>query len=242
MSLGLREARKRRSQKFRRTLFKWLMALAFIGAAGTFAYLSGEDLAKRQVQRLEETVDQQKQDIAALHEERSGLNAKLAEMDSKAQEWEERYDRDVPKGELKTIMDTVIARLDEGVAADRVTFLVSSASKERACDNNPEDKRFFVNTPFFSGANDSVSFASGGVLITASGQSATNAEGKVEAWFDPAQPVKIVFTLLGGKTEVIEGKLPLHKSVVVSGNEYRFSLVQGSRGFANITGDRCDYP
>ena len=49
-----------------------------------------------------------------------------------------------------------------------------------------------------------------------------------EAWFDPAKPVTVFFTRLGGETTSTVGVLPLHHAVVVGDLEYRFSVVAGS--------------
>lgn len=242
MSIGLHGARKRRSQKIRMTFLKWFFALLVISVAGLFAYLSGQDLAQRQLARLEEKVEGQELDIARLQRLRGTLNSELAEANRKAQEWQERYNRDVPRGSMKDLMDQINSKLESGVSFKRIGFLLSTARKEQHCDNSPETKRFFVNTPFFNGANDSVSYGHGNVTITAVGQSARGPGDKAESWYDPGQPVKLIFTLLGGRAVVKEGKLPLHKSVVVAGHEYRFTVVAGSHGFVNITGDRCDYP
>ncbi len=242
MSLGLRESRQRRAQKRRRVLFKWLLIVMLIGGAGFFAYASGGDLAKRHIQRLEKTIARQDKDLAAMTERQRDLGVKLADSEKEVKGWRVRYLRDVPQGALKTVMESAQARLSEGIAVERLLFLIGSASRAQTCAPSPESKRFFVSTPLFGGANDSVSFADGGLLITASGQSVLNAEGKAESWFDPAHPIKVIFTLPGGKAEFVEGKLPLHKSILISGNEYRFSLVSGGRGFVRITGLRCDYP
>ena len=69
-----------------------------------------------------------------------------------------------------------------------------------------------------------------------------NAEGKPEAWYDPAKPVAITFTKLGGSSEKIEGVLPLHKSVVFGGDEYRFSILSGKQSFVTISATRCNFP
>ena len=68
---------------------------------------------------------------------------------------------------------------------------------------------------------------------------AANAE---DATFDPAKPVTVFFTRLGGETTSTVGVLPLHHAVVVGDLEYRFSVVAGSRSFAEVTGQSCVYP
>ncbi len=242
MSLGLRESRRRRSHNFRWALFKWMIALILIGAAGWYSYMAGLELANRKVVTLNDKNKELEQTVQELLDLRDNLNVELENTKQVASEWEGRYRSDVPTGELKVIVTSLQSKVSNGVSLDRLNFLIASAENEQACDNNPVAKRFYVNTPIYTGVNDNVSFARGGVTITAMGVSAFNADNKVEAWYDPAKPIDFVFTLLGGKKVKLSGKLPLHQSVVVNGSEYRFSLKTGARGFVQVVGDRCDYP
>ena len=66
--------------------------------------------------------------------------------------------------------------------------------------------------------------------------------GKPLAWYDPAQPVTIQFTHIGGETPLVSGGLPLHHSVGVNDSEYRFNIVRVERSFVEVTGDRCAFP
>jgi len=51
------------------------------------------------------------------------------------------------------------------------------------------------------------------------------------------------FSRLGGETSKATAKLPLHHSVVLGDHEYRFTVTAGnSRGFVNVTADRCTFP
>ncbi|MFD2207175.1 hypothetical protein [Kiloniella antarctica] len=242
MSLGLRETRRRRSHNFRWALFKWMIALILIGAAGWYSYKVGQDLAKKDVVKLNDKNNELEQTVQALVDLRDKLKAELVNTKQIASEWEGRYRSDVPTGELKVIVTNLQEKISNGVSLDRLGFLISSAENEQACDNNPVTKRFYVNTPIYTGVNDNVSFARGGVTITANGVSAFNAENKVEAWYDPAKSLDFVFTIIGGKQVKLSGKLPLHQSVVVNKSEYRFSINTGARGFVQVVGDRCDYP
>ena len=103
-------------------------------------------------------------------------------------------------------------------------------------------RRFLLQTPLYNGANRSVSFANNTVTVEGEGESARDSDGKPEAWYDPAKPVRIRFTMIGGETSEVSGKLPLHHSVVADGAEQRFSVVAGERGFVEIVGDRCRFP
>jgi len=85
-----------------------------------------------------------------------------------------------------------------------------------------------------------VSFYS--ITVTASGESAVNQNGQVEAWFDIDKPITVAFTQLGGETVSKTGLLPLHHALIGQGNEHRFTISSGPRGFVLVTGQRCAYP
>jgi len=148
----------------------------------------------------------------------------------------------VPTGRVATLLNNLREKLDAGVDQDRLAFLIASAANPRTCDEQPVTKRFLVRTPLYQGANDSVSFADGAIVVTAEGVAATDAQGRVEAWFDPAKPVTLHLTRIGGDTVDKTGMLPLHVSLVAGQSEYRFAAVEGPQGFVQISGDRCDYP
>lgn len=103
-------------------------------------------------------------------------------------------------------------------------------------------RRFILQTPTTSGANDSVGFAEGFLTVTGTGMSKLTADGNPEAWFDPAQPVTIFFTHLGGEWTDVTGILPLHHSVVVNQTIQRFTIIASERSFVNVTALVCAYP
>lgn len=242
MSLGLRESRNRRRRRFWVSAAKFLLVLGGIGALGFYAYNTGSTLAEHDVTVLREEIGQLTTTNQTLLSENESLKAELAAANRQAASWQSRYEREVPTGEIKRITDLVAEKARAGVALDRLAFLVDAAGNLGACDNQPATKRFIVPTPLYSGANSSVGFADGAVTVTAEGQSAVNESGQTEAWFDPAQPVTLRFTQLGGETSAVTGVLPLYHSVLVGESEYRFTAVAGDRGFLNVTGDRCKFP
>lgn len=242
MTLGLRDSRNRRRRRRIWTAVKILLVLAVIGALGFYAYQTGSSLAARDVTVLREEVAQLTATNESLVAENSQLKRELSTAKRQAADWQGRYEREVPTGEIKTLTDLVAEKARSGVPIERLEFLINASSDIGACDNNPETKRFIVPTPLYRGANSWVGFADSTITVTAEGVSAKNAQGQVEAWYDPAEPVTLRFTRLGGETTEISGKLPLHHSVLVGDSEYRFTIAAGDRGFITVTGDRCKFP
>jgi hypothetical protein len=243
MAVSLHNPHERRRRQLRRTVIRWLLGGGIIVAAGMTAYQTGSSLAEREIAELTQTLAKMDQRVQALERESTNLQAGLILSARRLKDAELAYRRDVPSGEVAVLMGRVQAKLAAGVDQERLAFLIDSAGKARNCANKPVTKRFVVRTPISRGANDSVSFAKNAITVTALGESARNQEGKVEAWFDPAQAVTLRLAQLGGKTTIRKGMLPLHTSVVVEDKEYLYSVVEGAqRGFVEITGDRCDYP
>jgi hypothetical protein len=243
MSLGLHENRQRRRRRFWWGVTKWGLALALIVAAGAYSYRIGTQLAEREVVKAEERIAELTEEVAGLQQQSAALATDLAKARETIAAWQARYEREVPTGFVRDMMALVKEKLEAGADEERLAFLVAAADKPRVCDEQPETKRFIVSTQLQSGgANDAVSFGDGAITVTASGEAATDADGNLEAWYDPEKPLTVRFTHLGGKTVTAEGTLPVHHSVVAGDDEYRFTALPGARGFLTVTADRCDYP
>lgn len=242
MSLGLHESRTRRRRKARWAAAKWVIALALILGAGVYAYDTGSQIARTRVTDLEREIAALGQRIADLEGENARLRADQIVAQQRLEEARALYDRDVPTGQLAALVVSLQARLESGVDPERLDFLIASAANPRTCDAQPVTKRFLVRTPLYEGANDAVAFAEGAITVTAVGEAATDADGRVEAWFDPAKPITLQFTRIGGEAVQETGTLPLHASLVAGGSEYRFTAIEGPQGFVQVAGDRCDYP
>ena len=243
MSLGLHENRPRRRRRFWWGVTKWVVALVLVLGAGAYSYRFGAQLAKHEVVQRDVLIQQLRDEVSGLQEQGAGLATDLAQAREAVSAWQARYEREVPTGFVKDMMQLVQEKLEAGADEERLVFLVSAADKPRSCDGEPETKRFIVTTELQGGgANDAVSFGERAITVTAVGAAAHDANGNLEAWYDPQKPVKVTFTQLGGRTIQAEGPLPLHHSVVAGDSEYRFTALPGARGFLTITADRCDYP
>lgn len=218
---------------------KWLALLALVAGAGFYAYDIGTKLAREDVRRLEDRMAELRDENSRLRTELAGQQAALRTERDRAAQLQERYARDVPAAAEQPVMALIRKRIGEGVSPQRLAEVVGAARNEANCPDPAATRRFVVQSPLYRGPNDSVSFADGTIVVTASGESAKNERGQPEAWFDPAQPVKVRFTHVGGQTLDAEGPLPLHQTVLAGGWEYRFSLVAGDRAFANVTMQRC---
>ena len=243
MSLGLHENRQRRRRRFWWGVTKWALALAIIIAAGVSSHRFGAEVARHEVVRKEARIAELELEVAGLQQQSAALATDRAKARETITAWQTRYQREVPTGFVAEMMDLVKQKLEAGADEERLAFLVAAADKPRVCDERPETKRFIVTTQLqVGGANDAVSFGDRAITVTATGEAARDANGNLEAWYDPEKPVKVTFTHLGGQTVQAEGTLPLHHSLVAGDSEYRFTALPGARGFLTVTADRCDYP
>ncbi len=242
MPLGLRRSRFGRRRTIRWKVVSAILVLGLLLAAGLFAYETGSIAAQHPVTRLEKRVAALNQNLEALQQQNAELTANAQAAQQREAEWQARYQQEVPNGQSKELFELVRDRLASGVEARRLAFVIEATGNLDSCDPKSKTKRFFVQTPIYQGANDAVSFARDTITVTAEGPNAVNAMGNAEGWFDPAKPIKVRFTQLGGRVSEASGPLPLHHAIVAGGSEYRFTVLPGPRGFVKITGKRCNFP
>ncbi len=217
-------------------LLKLAVLLALVGATGFYAYEVGQRLALEEVASLRQEIESLTAAEAERRDEAEALRADLAATRHRADDFEAKYAAVAPDDETRDILSAVRAKLDGGLDAKRLAFVIQAAERPRRCSGE-DTKRFMVKTPRFDGNSTWVRFADL-ITVTAEGQGGNDGS---EQWYDPAKPVTVTFTTIGGKDAKVSGMLPLQHSMVIKGGEYRFTVVPGARGFVEITGDRCDY-
>lgn len=178
---------------------------------------------------------------AKLQESVTALRTESQTVSLRYRQLQEQMSSQTPEGPLRTLTDLIREQVTAGIDPERLAFVIRSASPPRNCVD-PETKRFVVTTPAYKGPDSTVSVAEGEIVITGEGISARNAQGEPEAWFDPARPVALTFTLSTGEVSQKKGNLPLSHTAVVGDREYRFTVAEGARSFAKVTFDSCAYP
>jgi FtsZ-binding cell division protein ZapB len=242
MSLGRYEPDRSRRSPLAQIL-RLTAAVAVLAGIGLFAFQLGvEDERTRQgrladeVAKLRESSQQLTQTNAALRQELQTAQTRLGELQTAL--------GGAPKlsESALLLLPTLERKLAEGVDPKRLAEVVAAADKPRDCEA-PETKRFLLRTARGAdGPNTSVGFANGMITVSGQGAPAKNAEGRLEAWFDPAEPVTIRFTQVGGRSAEAAGKLPLHHTLAVGQAEHRFSVMAATRGFVQVTSERCKLP
>ncbi len=156
--------------------------------------------------------------------------------------WQRRYENEVPRGKPAGLWLLVKRKLDEGIELKRLDHVIGLVADERQCDEQLTTKRIIVRTRLQGGSDTAAGFGQGRITVLGDGQSARDADNRPHAWYDPDLPVTISFVAIGGNTEKVQGYLPLHHTVLVGTDEFRFAVTEGARSFATVTAQRCDYP
>lgn len=242
MTLGLRDSRTRRRRQLRWRVLKTVFFLAAAVAAGVVAYQGGSLLARQEVLQLEKQVTELENDVISLQRQNDDLLAAAQDAKQRESEWSKRYQKEVPQGEVKPLFQALQEKLGDGVDVERLAFVIDAARNQQACEDDTATKRFIVQTPYTGAGNDSISFDRKTVTVTASGEPAVDAAGNAQGWFDPAKPVTVRFTEIGGRDSESQGLLPLHHAMVIGEREHRFTVLPGERGFVTVIQERCDYP
>lgn len=241
-SWGFRDARRDARRRRNRRIFRVVVVLAVLVGLVWLSFDQGRKQAAMRIAELEKNVAQLEQTTASARETATNARAEIATLKSEAATWKERYNAEVPQGQNAVLWQLVTRRLDEGVKPDRLAEVIQLATNKRKCDAQTTTKRIIVKTSMQGGQDTSASFANHRITVSGEGHDAHDANNNPLAWYDPSQRVKISFTEIGGKTEVVEGFLPLNHTTLINKNEYRFQVTEGPRSFALVTVERCNYP
>ncbi|HSV29744.1 MAG TPA: hypothetical protein VLL76_09290, partial [Candidatus Omnitrophota bacterium] len=158
-------------------LFKFVLFLGALGATGFYAYEVGQRLALEQVAGLRQEIERLTGAEAGHRDEVARLQSDLEATRKRADEFEAKYAAVAPSEETKEILAAVKAKLDSGLDAKRLAFVIQAAERPRRCGAE-DNKRFMVKTARYDGNSTWVRFADL-VTVTAEGQ---GGNGGAEEW------------------------------------------------------------
>jgi hypothetical protein len=219
-------------------------ALGLLVATGAMAsYQVGRAQSRAEAVRLEA-------DLAALQELNRLLSERSAAAEQRAEaavlktaRLQQAYDINVPRGEMRALIELLDQRLRDGVPAERLAFLLREARVQRACEDATESKRLVVHTAAAVVPPASAGFGKDKVTVTAEGAPLRNPDGTTEAAFDPSRPVTLRFLRIGRDVVKVEGALPLGHALVVGDKEYLFAVKAADRpGQIDLVAQACAYP
>ena len=254
-SWGLRETGRQQRRRRIAFLMRILIYVLVVCGVAWFSYSEGRRISQSRIDNLESQV------IADAHRQRTKPspppsrprvpNRNCAPLSTPAKTrlrdeaaaWQQRYESEVPHGEAAVLWTQVTERL-------------GGRHQRRAAgrDHRPRRRRTQLrrrNADQTHRRQDRVPRRHGECRklrrrpYLGDRQRARRRPTKTAipaAWFDPAKPVSLVFSTIGGGTETIEGPLPVYHNVLIGSDQYRFAVSEGPPDFAIVTVERCDYP
>jgi hypothetical protein len=242
-SLVARRMGRRRGRGVRWVL--GVVALAAVAAvSGALAYQVATSRYAMEAERL-------RRDLAVVREasRRAVEQAAAAEQRAtlalarSAQAQRER-DSAVPRGDAARLLGLLEARLADGLEPERLAFLIHAARAAPPCEDKLEVKRFQPRTPLSTSTLETPTFHGDKVTVTAQAAALRDEDGALRQGFDPAKPVELRFTVIGGAIETARGELPLGHSFVLGGRELRFLARSSDKapGRLELSMQSCAYP
>jgi hypothetical protein len=239
MAFGLQERERRRRRRIWSRVFQIVAFFAMPVATLLIGYGVGLDLDERRISTLREENDRLQLDLGRLQRERAAMIQQVTAAQAASQEWQIRYERDVPLGDRAALMALMDEQLEKGVSAERLGRFIEAAAAQRECAE-PDSKRFLLGTDVNAGQAQFVTFADGQVTVSGQGIAARNDASLPQGWFDPAQAVTLSFTKIGGERNESAGVLPLHTSVLLGTTELRFTVtISDVRGYVEAIAALC---
>lgn len=237
--LGSRHRRGHRQGTWK--VLRFLLGVAGVAMVGGYGYQVGVSANQAWTERLTDDVEHLQADNLALRDRLAQASLSASHAQGALEALQERYRAEVPSDETLELVRQVQDQLHKGVDSERLTLLIAAAGQPPACPDEPVTRRFRPHTQLASAPIGTVRFDDR-ITVTATGASASDDQGRLEAWFDPAKPVRIHFRTLDGRESEADGVLPLRHSVLVDGREYRFSAIAGPTSFVEVTGQACPLP
>ena len=235
------ESRRRRRRAVWWSVVRFISAVVAVLAVGTYAYQVGVSANQARTAQLEADLVRFQDANLDLRDRMVAASKESAEAEAALESMRQRYAAVIPNGEAADLLAQVRAQLAAGVEPERLALLIEAAGLEDACRSEPVTKRFMPRTPISTGPWSYVRFDDR-ITVTGDGEPALNEAGLPEAWYDPAQPVRLEFRTLDGGVTSVEGIVPFTHRMVVDGKEYRFSAMRGQPRFLEMTAQACPLP
>jgi hypothetical protein len=242
MTLGQYNPRNRYRERAIQRFNKAILFVLVMGACFALGFFIGGQNAVVQNGTLKMEVEDMTGRLKSLQDELTTVRAEAQTATSRLDQLKTQYEKEMPQeGPMREIVEMVKKQISDGMAPDRLAFVIRSARPPRNC-SDPSTKRFIIRTPAYKGSDSIVTVGEGAVVISGTGSSAKTREGQMESWFDPTQTINLLFKGANGETEKKAGTLPFQHSVISNGKEYRFTFAEGEKSFVKVTFDSCDYP
>jgi len=238
---GFSAARRRRRQQLIWTIIRSVIAafLFFLclGASYHVGQTQGETEVRRLVDDLALERDRSRELTATIagleHQSEQRIARSTAQQQQRVRRW---------SSELEKVMALADTKLAEGVSSERMGRALAILTRDRRCEQEVETKRVLVRTPT-SREGGTLSFAGGKMQASFRGAAARNPAGRVESWYDMAQPIEVSLAPSGQTTPPISGIVPFEHGFVIDRRENIVAIRPSERrGQVEVQLRVCDYP
>ncbi len=239
MTFGAQTLDRRRRRRSAWRIIQVLLVLVAPLATFGVGYGVGDKLEDSTVAQYKTEIDELQMQLRRLQRERDGMIQQVTTAQANEQQWQQRYQADVPTGQRLDLMNLIDEQLRAGVDVGRLSRFIVAAAATRDCES-PDTKRFFIQTPSTPSARQAITFGGGAVTVTGDGAAAEGDNGGALAYFDQTKPITMTFTLIGGQRFEAQGVLPVHTSVLVGQDEMRFTVIENElRGYVQVSAAIC---
>lgn len=226
----------------------WLLGAAALAAvaagSGALTYQVAASRYAMEAERLRRDLAVAREASRRAVEQAAAAEQQAAMALARSARAQQERDAAVPRGDAAWLLGLMAQRLADGVAPDRLAFVIEAARATPPCEDKLEIKRFQPRTPLGTSTLETVTFHGDKVTVTAQAAAVRDADGTLRPGFDPAKPVELRFTAIGGAIETARGELPLGHAFVLGGRELRFLARSSDKapGRLELSMQSCAYP
>lgn len=239
-SFGLRAAHTQARQQKRKRVFITAAIFLLCFVMGYSAYRLGIHQTELIHEDMLNDINTRRSELSAYQRQVEELNHEKEIAKAESKTWEDRYNREIPTGSTKELYEILTKRLEEGVPAERLSFVIRHAQAAPKCLEKPISKKIPIGVP--GAAAGKTTFFDGMLMIEGKGLAAKNQQGAKEFWFDPKNAISIELSHVTGKSHAVTGKLPFETLLQVGDKIYHINLRAGPRGYCFVSATECDYP
>lgn len=231
MAIGSRFSRERRRRRgqFALRVAKWLVVLGIFLGLGIAAYRSGLELARTEVTALERRLDEVATEARDYQMRNARLETDLRQAREANAALQQRYDRDVPKGDAAALFSLAQQRIAAGIPRERVAQVLRDAAPVRRCEGRGQSRRFAVAYGPRAPENAGFELLDGLVRVMVSAPNQTD---------DLARAATVAVTVAGADPVTLSG-LPQRHPVVLGNAEMTLNVTSEIRGFATVSLTTC---
>lgn len=230
----------RRQRKTRRnTIIRFLFEIVLLAAALAVGFQLGLAAGRGERVALKDAIADLEHDRGTLESDLTRERSRVTVIGQEYKKLRTDYLRQTPDETTQPILALARDKMEAGIPTERLMALLNAVRIDADCDA-PEIKRFMPRTPLHTEGNDFVRFFGGLVTVTGEGASALSPQGKPEAWYNSAKPVKLSFAPVGGNAIKSEGLLPIHASIIDGSREIRITVTKGETpAFVEVIARQC---